>query len=64
MQNYRWDNAITGLKPRFIKDTELNYDFNNGENVFDANNEFRAFDLKSIRYQTIRIKRIQFETEW
>lgn len=62
MQNYRWDNAITGLKPRFINDTELNYDFNNGENVFDANNEFRAFDLKSIRYQTIRIKKLQFES--
>jgi hypothetical protein len=60
MQNYRWDNAISGLEPRFIKDTELNYDFNNGENVFDANNEFREFDLKSIRYNTIRIKKIEF----
>ena len=46
MQNYRWDNAITGLKPRFIKDTELNYDYNSSENVFDANNEFRNFDIK------------------
>ena len=62
MQNYRWDNAITGLQPKFIKDTELNYDFNNSENVFDGNNEFRGFDLKSIRYQTIRIKKIQFES--
>jgi hypothetical protein len=61
MQNYRWDNAITGLQPKFIKDTELNYDFNNSENVFDGSNEFRGFDLKSIRYQTIRIKNIQFE---
>ena len=60
MQNYRWDNAISGLEPKFIKDTELNYDFNNGENVFDANNEFRAFDLKSIRYNTIRVKKIEF----
>jgi hypothetical protein len=60
MQNYRWDNAIFGLEPRFIKDTELNYDFNNGENVFDANNEFREFDLKSIRYNTIRVKKIEF----
>ncbi|MFB0925944.1 MAG: DUF5103 domain-containing protein, partial [Vicingaceae bacterium] len=25
MQNYRWDNAIFGLEPKFIKDTELNY---------------------------------------
>ena len=60
MQNYRWDNAITGLQPKFIKDTELNYDFNNGENVFDANNEFREFDLKSLRYNTIRVKEIKF----
>jgi hypothetical protein len=60
MQNYRWDNAITGLQPKYIKDTELNYDFNNGENVFDANNEFRAFDLKSLRYNTIRVKEIKF----
>lgn len=61
MQNYRWDNAITGLKPKYINDTELNYDYNNSENVFDANNEFRDFDIKSIRYQTIRVKKIQFE---
>ena len=60
MQNYRWDNAITGLQPRFIKDTELNYDYNNGENVFDANNEFREFDLKSLRYNTIRVKQIAY----
>jgi hypothetical protein len=61
MQNYRWDNAISGLKPQFINDTELNYDYNNSENVFDGNNEFRSFDTKSIMYNTIRIKKIQFE---
>ncbi|PCJ23149.1 MAG: hypothetical protein COA97_12215 [Flavobacteriales bacterium] len=61
MQNYRWDNAITGLKPKFINDTELNYDYNNSENVFDANNEFREFDIKSIRYNTIRVEKIQLE---
>ena len=61
MQNYRWDNAITGLQPKFINDTELNYDFNNSENVFDANNEFREFDIKSIKYNTIRVKQIKFE---
>jgi hypothetical protein len=60
MQNYRWDNAITGLKPRFIKDTELDYDYNNSSNVFDANNEFRNFDLKSTQYQTERVKSITY----
>ena len=63
MQNYRWDNAITGLKPKYIKDSELDYNFDNGENVFDANNEFREIDIKSIKYQTIRIKNIQFEQQ-
>lgn len=61
MQNYRWDNAITNLKPKFIKDTELNYDFNNSENVFDGINEFRNIDMKSIKYQTIRIDKIRYE---
>jgi hypothetical protein len=61
MQNYRWDNAITTLKPKFIKDTELNYDYNNSENVFDGNNEYRNFDIKSIKYQTIRIDKIRYE---
>ncbi len=63
MQNYRWDNAITGLKPKYIKDTELDYNFDNSENVFDANNEFREFDIKSIKYQTIRIDKIQYEPQ-
>ena len=63
MQNYRWDNAITGLKPKYIKDTELDYNFDNGENVFDANNEFREVDLKSIKYQTIRVKNIEYNPQ-
>lgn len=61
MQNYRWDNAITGLDPIFIKDTELNYDYNNSTNVFDANNEFRSFDIKSTQYQTIRVADIYYD---
>jgi len=59
MQNYRWDNAIIGLLPKFIKDDELNYDYDD-ENVFDGINEFRNFDIKSIRYQTIRVQHITF----
>jgi len=62
MQNHRWDNAITGLKPRFVKDNELDYNYD-GKNVFDGDNEYRNFDLKSIKYQTINIKKIQYEPE-
>lgn len=56
LQNDRWDNAITGLKPVFIRDKELSYDFTSGENAFWSGNEFRHFDIKSIRYQSDRIK--------
>lgn len=60
MQNYRWDNAITGLKPKYVNGSLLDYDYNE-ENVFDGSNEFRNFDVKSINFQSINIKRIQYE---
>lgn len=60
MQNYRWDNAITGLVPRYINGTLLDYNYEE-ENVFDGSNEFRNFDIKSLISQTINIKRIQYE---
>ena len=48
MQNYRWDNAITNLKPQYIRDGQLIYDYNR-ENVFKAGNEFRYFDIRTNR---------------
>ncbi len=54
MQNNRWDNAKTNLKPLFVKDDELVYDYDDA-NVFDGGNEFRYFDMKSIRYHSEKI---------
>ncbi len=48
MQNNRWDNAIRNLKPLFIQDGRLIYDYNR-ENVFPAGNEFRYFDIRNKR---------------
>ncbi|MCK5730534.1 MAG: DUF5103 domain-containing protein, partial [Draconibacterium sp.] len=48
MQNNRWDNAIRDLKPLFIRDKRLVYDYNR-ENVFEAGNEFRYFDIRTNR---------------
>lgn len=62
MQNYRWDNAITGLKPKYINGSLLDYNYDE-ENVFDGSNEFRNFDVKSINFQSINIKRIQYEEQ-
>lgn len=61
-QNDRWDNSIAGLKPLFIRDKELSYDYDSGENAFWAGNEFRHFDIKSLRFQTSRIKDIVVDT--
>lgn len=48
MQNNRWDNAIRDLKPLFIRDKSLVYDYNR-ENIFAAGNEFRYFDIRTNR---------------
>ena len=60
-QNNHWDNAKTNLKPLFVKDNELVYE-NDDENVFTGGNEFRYFDLKSIRYHTERVAHIKTDT--
>ncbi len=62
IQNDRWDNAITGLPPVFVKNNELIYDFEE-ENLFDGGNEYRFFDSKSLRYLSERIKGISFEND-
>jgi hypothetical protein len=49
MQNGRWDNAIRNLKPLFIRDNRLEYDYQM-ENVFPAGNEFRYFDNRSNKF--------------
>ncbi|MDQ3109623.1 MAG: DUF5103 domain-containing protein [Bacteroidota bacterium] len=58
MQNGRWDNAITGLQPMFVKDQQAVYDFEEG-NVFRGGSEFRWFDTRSLRYQSERIQHIE-----
>jgi len=55
MQNDRWDNASPNIKPLFVKDKELVYDYND-VNVFPGGNEFRHFDIKNLRYRSDRIK--------
>ncbi len=58
LQNNRWDNAIYGLQPQFLKDQQLVFDYDN-ENNFKGGSEFRWFDTRSLRYQTERIQSIQ-----
>lgn len=59
-QNYRWDNAITYLKPNFTREGDkiLEYKFFNLENNFRGANEFRKFDMRSIRFLGFNIANI------
>jgi type 9 secretion system plug protein len=60
MQNYRWDNAISGLKPKFINGSLLDYNYE-AINVFDGNNEFRNFDIKSMNFNSQNVYRVQYD---
>lgn len=57
LQNMRWDDARTGLQPRFVRDNELVYDFPS-QTLFMGGNEFRNFDLKNLRFLTRNVARI------
>lgn len=60
LQNGRWDNSVNDLKPLYIRNGLLEYDYN-FENVFPGGNEFRWFDIKSLRYQSPYIKNIIYK---
>ena len=60
LQNGRWDNAKTNLKADFIGNNELKYNSLSDINIFQGGNEFRYFDIKSIRYQSEFIRKIEF----
>jgi len=58
-QNNRKDNEIKGLKPLFVKDNELVYDYD-FDNAFSGGSEFRHIDLKSMRFMSDKIKNIEY----
>ncbi len=60
LQNGRWSNAKRNLKPEFYGDNELKYSALSDKNIFPGGNEFRYFDIKSIRYKSEFVKDIQF----
>jgi len=61
-QNDRWDNAILNVKPRMILTGELDYSVI-PELSFEAGNEFRYFDMKTVRYRTDRMQRLNSTAE-
>ncbi|TVQ85866.1 MAG: DUF5103 domain-containing protein [Bacteroidetes bacterium] len=56
-QNGRWDNAIFNVRPRLVQGDMLIYDLED-EVLFMGGNEFRNFDIKSLRHRSLRVKEI------
>jgi len=54
-QNYRWDNLKGPIEPSFYAPNELNYSMNEAA-VFNGGNEFRFFDMRSLRVLSERVK--------
>ncbi len=61
-QNNRWDNAISDLQPNFVNNGQLIYD-QEDFNLFDGGNEYRFFEIKSLRYLSERLANISFEND-
>ncbi|MFO8128650.1 MAG: DUF5103 domain-containing protein [Bacteroidales bacterium] len=60
-QNGRWDNAKS-VEPRSSGGSGLDYRYIR-ENAFNGGNEFRQFDMKNLKYQSERIRRIEYGPE-
>lgn len=63
LQNNRWDNAIKNIPPRNIRSDELDYDYDDLNN-FEAGNEFRNFDIKSLRYNSEYVGAIRYNKQY
>lgn len=59
IQNMDWSSLNTALRPVFIKNHELSYDFNMGENDFEGGAEYRNFEFKSMQYQSSAVDHLE-----
>jgi len=59
LQNGRWDNARMNLKPDFTGNNKLDYSGLSSVNIFPGGNEYRYFDIRSLRYQTEFIRKTE-----
>lgn len=60
IQNNRWDNAIIGLRYRFGKPGEYDFNYDENQNCFFGSSEFRVFSLKSLHYTPEHVASISF----
>jgi len=61
LQNNRWDNALTDIKPSFFSRTQVEFNTEN-DCVFPSGKEWRWLDLRSFRLQSDRVLNAQYST--
>ena len=61
LQNNSWSNAIRNLKPQFVNNNELSFNYEN-ENIMSGTNEFRFFDIRSLRFFSNNVIKKYIET--
>ena len=57
LQNNRWDNAITNIKPLFSRLEEQSFNYQD-KVVFPAGKEFRYLDLRGLRFKDPKLKSV------
>lgn len=60
-QNNRKDNIIVRHQPQFMNNNYLYFNLNN-DILFDGGNEFRMFDIRSLKIQSARINQIRYDS--
>ncbi len=62
LQNGRWDTAVKGLKPLFIRNEQLVFDYQD-KIVFPAGREYRFVDLSSTRVRGDFVQKLEDDGE-
>ena len=60
-QNGRDDNAIRGLKPRYVEGQSLIYNYQE-KNLFKGGNEFRPLDIRSLDFGGQGVRKIELDS--
>lgn len=61
LQNNSWTNAIYGLKPLFVNGNVLTFNYED-KNLFPGGNEFRFFDIRSLRFFSNQVVKKYFDS--
>lgn len=59
LKNFDWNSALTNLKPLFISNGRLDYNYTR-ENLFIAGNEYRSFNINSRKYPSQQVTRFDY----